>query len=138
MEQLQVIFARNWLPISLLIQIRTLSRWSHVGVIMGNMVLESRGGKGVVLTPINEFKDRYTSTDIGYLPCVSKEKAEQFLTEQLGKEYDLKAIIGAAFNLKIDSSVAYHCSELIAEATGLFNPNYLATISPAILRKLTV
>lgn len=138
MEQLQVIFARNWLPISLLIQIRTLSRWSHVGVVMGNMVLESRGGVGVVLTPINEFKDRYTSTDTGYIPCASKEKAEAFLTEQLGKEYDLKAIIGAAFNLKIDSSVAYHCSELIAEATGLFNPNYLSTISPAILRKLTI
>ena len=138
MEQLQVIFARNWLPLSLAIQIRTLSKWSHVGVVIGDNVIESRGGVGVVITSLNEFKDRYTSTDIGLLPCVSKQVAEDFLYTQVGKKYDLKAIIGAAFNLKIDSSVAYHCSELIAEATGLFNPNYLSTVSPAILRKMTV
>ena len=137
MEHIQVIYARTWKPISLLIQLRTLSKWSHVGMLMGDNVIESRGGVGVVITPLNEFKARYTSTEVGELPCISKEYAEEYVLSRLGQKYDLKAIIGAALNLNFHVSCAYHCSELIAGATGLFNENLLATISPEILRKLT-
>jgi uncharacterized protein YycO len=137
MDYVKVIYGRTWKPLSLLIQLRTLSRWSHVGLIIGDNVIESKGGIGVVITPLQQFKDRYTSTLIGEIPCISKQYAEEYVMSRVGNKYDFKAIIGAALNLNIHKSSAYHCSELIAGATGLFNKELLATVSPETLRKLT-
>ncbi|MDZ7870796.1 MAG: hypothetical protein U5L02_16620 [Rheinheimera sp.] len=59
MEKIQLIFARGHSVGSYAIRLRYQSRWSHVAVIIGDMVHEAMHPAGVVKTPLQEFKDRY-------------------------------------------------------------------------------
>jgi len=59
MEKVQLIFARGHSTGSYAIRLRYQSRWSHVAVIIGDMVHETVHPDGVVKTPLQEFKDRY-------------------------------------------------------------------------------
>ena len=137
MQRIKVIYGRTWKPISLLIQLRTLSHWSHIGVIDGDSVIESVGGQGVVVTQLSDFKRRYTKTATGYIYCIDADAAMHYLRSKIGKRYDAKAVIGFALALGWDDVNAMHCSELVAGATGLFNPARINEVSPAQLRKLT-
>lgn len=73
MNTMKVIFARNNKPISLLIRLVTWSRWSHCAVVDGNFVIEARGGCGVVITPLTEFKKRYTDYAFADMPVIDSE-----------------------------------------------------------------
>lgn len=137
MDRIKVIYGRSFRPISLIIQLRTLSHWSHIGVIDGDSVIESVGGQGVVVTPIELFRRRYKQSIVGYMYCIDKAAAMTYLRSKVGMPYDTKAIIGFALALGWDDLNAMHCSELVAGATGLFNPLRLNEVSPGQLRKLT-
>lgn len=139
MEYIDVIYGRsNWKPISLLIQLRTLSWWSHVGAIIDGRVIEAVGVRGVVVTELSDFIGRYSSTEVKRLPVVSKEYARNFLLSEIGKPYDNRAALGYLLMLGWDDLGARHCSELLSGATQLFNNNKLHTVTPGVLRKLSV
>ena len=137
MQKLTVIYGRSWKPISLLIQLRTLSHWSHVGVIDGDSVIEAVGGQGVVVTPIDEFKKRYRQTVEGQIYCLNRDEAMHYLRSRIGARYDKLAVVGFALALGWDDIEAYHCAELVAGASGIANPYRLNEISPGTLRKFT-
>ena len=138
MEYIEVIYGRsNWKPISLLIQIRTLSHWSHIGGIVNGKVIEAVGGQGVVITSLEDFKARYSSWQIGKLPVISRDYAEKYLLDRVGAPYDTKAVLSFLLALGYDDTEAFHCSELLAGATQFFNKGRLNEIPPSILRKLT-
>ena len=61
METIPVIYARGGKLTSWLIRLFTWSKWSHVAVVTesGRHVIESVGGRGVIYTPIAEFRARY-------------------------------------------------------------------------------
>ena len=58
---IKVIFGKNHLPFSWLIRIFTWSRWSHCGIVVGDMVFEATATKGVVVTPLTNFIERYNN-----------------------------------------------------------------------------
>ena len=139
MEYIDVIYGRsNWKPISLLIQIRTLSHWSHIGAILPDgRIVEAVGGLGVIITTMEAFTARYSDTIIERLPVVSRDEAYRYLKNHIGYVYDTRAAISYLFALGWDVPYAKHCSELIAGCTGYFNPLRLNEITPSILRKLS-
>lgn len=137
MQRIRVIYGRSWKPISLLIQLRTLSHWSHIGVIDGDNVIEAVGGQGVVVTPLRDFKRRYSRTVEGSMYCLDEARALEYLRCRVGARYDKRAVIGFALALGWDDVEAYHCAELVAGCTGLFNPSRINEISPGALRKMT-
>jgi len=137
MESLKIIFARsNWKPVSLLIQAKTFCKWSHCGVVVGNFVIESKMGTGVVVTSLQDFKNRYSSTLELFIPCISREKGFDFLSSCIDLGYDLRGVFFAIFNMTNNNRRKYHCAELVATACGLFNPERASSVSPADLINL--
>lgn len=138
MEYIDVIYGRsNWKPISVLIQIRTLSWWSHIGAIVDGKVIESVGGQGVVTTDLPDFIARYSSVDFKRLPVLDKQYAIDYLKGKVGRPYDKKAALGYLFMLGWDDKDAEHCSELIAGSTQLFNKGKIHKVTPGDLRNLS-
>lgn len=127
------------MPISLAIQLRTGCRWSHVGVVLpdGVTVIEARGLKGVVETPLHEFQARYRETEFREIFCVDHAFALKILNKHLGQRYDNKAFLGIGLGLNWDDENASHCAELVARATMLFNPDYLNQLVPRDLWRLS-
>jgi uncharacterized protein YycO len=132
---MRLIFARSHHPISLAIRAWTRSRFSHVAAIMpcGTMVVEAIGGDGVVLTPMSEFKSRYTYTEEAVLHCENEGAAYSFMLSQLGKPYDWLAIWAYVIPRRWDDPHKWICSELIAVASGRFKPSHTASVTPRLI-----
>jgi hypothetical protein len=98
---LQVIFARSSRSIpSALIRLFTgMARWSHCGVIDGDMVIEATALHGVVATPIEAFKARYSETETVAIECPNPGNGIRFLRDQLGKPYDWFGALGVPFRV---------------------------------------
>lgn len=136
MELLPIIFAKGRKPISYAIRLLTWSRWSHVAVLDGDMVIEAAGGVGVTVTPLNDFLARYTDTEIASIPCDSLERAYGRLHAQVGKPYDLWALFGILFRVgRWSNPDKWFCSELIAHASGLWRSNRNNRVSPEDIYK---
>lgn len=139
-KRLKVIFARNNKPISLLIQLVTWSRWSHVALVLEGEhddIIEARGGFGVVRTSFHEFEQRYTHTEVAYIPCEDSELAIRMIKSQLGKGYDDAAIFGTWFRTGWDNPLKWVCSELIAWSTGLYRPELQSRVTPEDLWRIS-
>lgn len=90
--------------------------WSHGAIHDGNEVIEALIGKGVVRTPIHEFRQRYSRTELVHYDCPDPDKALQFAREQLGKGYDLKRAFCVPWRGRWDEPGAWNCNELIEAA----------------------
>lgn len=134
MQTIKVIFARNNKPISLLIRLVTWSRWSHCAVVDGNFVIEAKGGCGVVITPLTEFKKRYTDYAIADLPVIdSPEAARDRAMNELGKGYDMKSLFGILFRTGWECGDSWFCSEHVAHASGIFRAERVSRITPEMV-----
>lgn len=137
MQTIPVIFGRSFKPISVAIQLRTLCRWSHVGVIMPTGdVVESVGGQGVVITRLSDFKKRYRETMVMNAACLNADLAYAQLNAQIGKRYDDHAFWGVAFATGWDDADAYQCAELTGSSLGFYNVRHLATLVPKDILKV--
>lgn len=133
MQRIPVIFAKTWKPISLIIRLFTWSRWSHCGIITedGKSVIESVGGKGVIVTPLLDFKRRYSKWHIAYVPVQNRRISYQLARAEIGKEYDLKALFAIALRRDWECPDSWFCSELIAHACqGLYRRESVSRITP--------
>lgn len=131
-NKLIVIFGRNHLPFSWLIRVFTWSRWSHCGVVVAGdtHVVEATAKHGVIITPIEEFKERYTDWQIAELPCDDVRLAHQRLKSQLGKKYDFGAIFGILLRTGWNIEDKWFCSELTAYAANTFREDRVGRITP--------
>lgn len=135
MVTVEVIFGRSYLPISLGIQIRTWSKWSHVGLLINGYVYEARGGFGVVKTSLRDFKKRYRETEIRKLDCPNDGVVEA-IKSKLGYSYDRRSFWGIAFGVDLDELCAYQCAELIGKYSGnVFDKKYSSIVPKDIYRK---
>ena len=138
MQTIRVIFARNKKPISLLIRLVTWSRWSHCAYVDGNMVIEAKGGCGVVITPLNVFLSRYTDYAFADLPVIdSPESARDRAMSELGKPYDLKALFGIMLRTGWECSDSWFCSEHLAHTSGIFRAERVSRITPEMIWSVT-
>ena len=92
-------------------------------------MIEASSLKGVIKTPIDEFKSRYRVVKFAKIP-VRNSDSEKFLHDQLGKKYDWLAIISMALRLGIDRSNKWFCSELVGTASGMFRGGRSSRVTP--------
>lgn len=132
MQSVKLIFGKSNTIGSWLIRLSTFSRWSHVGIVTadGNNVIEARAFHGVVVTPIDEFKKRYTSWEIANAPVVDIDQCHTLCRQQIGKKYDWSAIFGFIFRKRIDDTDKWICSELYAYCSGVVRNDRLARFTP--------
>lgn len=130
MEKLPIIFARSNQIGSLAIRLFTWSRFSHVGIIDGEYVIEAVGSKGVIRTPIAYFKARYSYTEEAYFYCDNVEHSLNLARAEIGRGYDWLAIFGHILRRRWDKPNRWVCSELIAYASQRVRPSRISSYSP--------
>lgn len=137
MKTVKVIYGRNNLPFSWAIRLFTWSRWSHCGIIDGTgvNVIEATARRGVIVTPLAEFKRRYKKWSVAELPTIND--AQSLARQEIGKPYDWSAIFGLALRTGWDKPDAWFCSELIAHCVGLFRADRTGRITPEDLWKIS-
>ena len=123
-----VAFSRDYSISSFAIRLFTWSRWHHCGVVTkdGQHVIEASALKGVIKTPIEEFKKRYRVVKFAELPG----DGEEFSISQIGKKYDWLAIISIVLRLGLNRDDKWFCSELVATASGMFRGGRSSRVTP--------
>lgn len=129
-----VIFGRNKSWISRIIRVWTASQWSHIGILDNDNqhVIEAKGPVGVVITPLDEFLQRYDVTERRYLPG-DANKAKR----HLGAPFDHEGIRGIWMRKFTHSPNAWFCSELVAHASAIVPDQYAHYQTPESLYRLT-
>lgn len=98
------------------IKFKTDSRWSHIGLVAGEWVYESIAFKGVVKTPLKEFKQRYRSKwEIIEIHVEDTDSVFTTAKSLLGCGYDYWGVFGLAFRLNLSEDRRYQCGEYLAE-----------------------
>lgn len=137
MNTMTVVFGRSSMIGSVLIRLFTWSRWSHVGIVDGDMVIEAVGFKGVIITPLSEFKARYSSTELASFPCKDNTLALTLAYREVGKGYDWGAIIGHIIRRRYDNPDKWVCSELVAHVSGVVRKDRVSSVSPEDIFKFS-
>jgi hypothetical protein len=125
----KIIFGRNHSPISLAIQLRTKFKYSHVGWLIDDSVIEARGGYGVVETPLVSFKQRYRETEVREIHCPNPD-AIQNSRDQIGKKYDNKSLWGIAIGFDYYDAHSYQCAGFIGKYSGIYDPTITHSLVP--------
>jgi hypothetical protein len=120
MQTVRLIVGKGKNPFSYAIKAVTDSRWSHIGLVAGDYVYESAAFKGVVKTPIAEFKKRYRGDwEIIEVTVVDADRVYTTAKSLLGCGYDYFGVFGLAFRLNLSVDKRYQCAEYIAECLGI-------------------
>ena len=131
MQKIPLIFGRDRFGVgSWAIRLFTWSRWSHVGIIQGENVIEAVAGKGVIITPLSEFKARYSAWEVAHAPVADPEIAYDKALAEVGKGYDYRAIFALIFRQRWDNKDAWICSELYAHVSGIVRHGRMSRFTP--------
>lgn len=135
---MKLIFGASHRPGSLLLQAFTFSRWSHVGMVYGEEVIEARFPR-VRVTTVAEFQAHYPRWEFAALPCKDEAAAETYARSRVGRLYDLGGLLAFPFqNRDWESSSRDFCSELPIRAAAAGGTRYvregsLGRITPGTL-----
>ncbi|AWL12804.1 hypothetical protein HMF8227_02352 [Saliniradius amylolyticus] len=141
MQHIKVIFGTNNLPLSCAIRWFTHSHWSHVAVVLDDrgdgQVIESVFGDGVRKTTYSDFVAKYPRHKMAYFPVQDASRAKILLEMQLGKPYDVTAILSLLFRRQWDKPSRWFCSELVAFASCMFRFRSVRRVTPEDIWKLS-
>jgi hypothetical protein len=120
---------RTRLPLTVTKAMTSGDIWSHCGIVVPDperngelVVVEALMFKGVVKTPIEEWKNRYPFYDFVAIECPRPEAGVKFALDQVGSGYDYLGMIGAPWRTDWDDPHRWYCSELLeacVKAAGL-------------------
>lgn len=132
---IRLIFTRQRTVASALIRAFTWSAWSHVAIVVGDRVIESALGEGVREVSLATLKRTASRFEFLDIPCAQADQVVAAAHTQLGKPYDLSAILGLLSRSDWQVDDAWFCSELIAWAFAqagvpLFRDDHLHRITP--------
>ncbi len=131
MEKVQLIFARGRSVGSYAIRLRYQSRWSHVAVVIGDMVHEAMHPDGVVKTPLQEFKDRYGDGNWEIATAYAEPGWQLRANSLLGLRYDWWGAVGIGFGTrKLDNPDALWCSHHVGIILGTLRTERLNRLAP--------
>jgi uncharacterized protein YycO len=122
-------------PLSWAIRACSWSRWSHVGLIDGDSVVEAVALKGVVRTPLAQRQAEDPRWAISHLPCRDPSVVIAEAVLQIGKPYDYTAVLGLGLHRVWKDDDSWFCSELVAYAfdragSPLFRADSLRRVTP--------
>lgn len=130
MEKITLIFGRSNTLASAAIRLFTWSRWSHVGIVHGDMVIEATARHGVTLTPLLQFRQRYSAWAMADMPVEDRMEAINLALLQVGKPYDWSGIFGIFLRTGWSKPDRWFCSELVAYVSQLFRKDRISRIRP--------
>lgn len=130
--ELTLIFGHGNRWISRAIRSVTDSRWSHVGLVEGDSVIEAAGGHGVRRTSIDAFKRRYQDTEVRKLHG-DLDKVRPLI----GKAFDRSGILGVLFRRPWQDPDKWFCSEIVAHASDVFADDIAHKITPEDLYRVS-
>jgi uncharacterized protein YycO len=138
---MKVLFCTSAKVGAALIRALTWSNWSHVCLIDGDQVIEAVWPK-VRVTPLDEVLAKHSAHAIVRLSCPDPAAAIAAARGQIGKPYDLTALLGLALHRDWQKTDRWFCSELVAwsltQGGGhLFRQEALPRITPQHLWMLT-
>ena len=115
---MRLIFANSNTIGSWLIRKVTFGKWSHVGILdeSNGYVLEASWPRGVVLTPIEKFKEKHSAIKTCSVYIKNEANAFKWAYSQVGKPYDTLGILGIWLHRKWDREDKWWCSEFAAAA----------------------
>lgn len=100
----------------LLIRFFLFSRWNHVAIEIEGVVFEAAARDGVRAVPADQFPVLWRELKTIPVACPDVGEARDFLSCQLGKPYDWRALFALPFRAEWDRSDKWFCSELVAES----------------------
>lgn len=113
---MRLIFARSRSAGSFLIRAFTWSRWSHVGVIDGDTVIDTTFKRGVAVSSLADFIASHSKTEQIDVAVPDEVAAHLWMQMQIGKPYDWTAIVGFVFRRPWGKTNRWFCSELVESA----------------------
>lgn len=131
---MRILFCRSRLPGSVLIRTVTWSQWSHVALVDGNEVIEATW-PAVRVAPLAEVLAKHSDHIIVDLACHVPGDVIKAARSQVGKPYDLTALVGLVMHRDWQESDSWFCSELVAWAfaqggSPLFRQDALHRVTP--------
>lgn len=138
---MRVIFCRSKSISSWLVRVFSWSTWSHVVLVTpSGSCIEARWPRvrEVAMADILEDNDVVVTSD---LPCAHPDLAASWARSQVGKRYDLMAVLGVALHRDWRDDHEWFCSELVAEAfeeggSPLFRPETIQRVTPQMIWEL--
>lgn len=136
-----LLFTTSNHPLSAVIRATTWSRWSHVALVSGDMVIEAAAPGGVTRRPLADALAAARDYELVMLPSHDPQRIIEAAVSQLGKPYDYSAIVGLWLHRDWQDDRRWFCSELVAwsfQQAGepLFRPDTLRRITPQHLYML--
>ena len=114
--KVQLIFSSNLNPFGFLIRLLTLSRWSHVDVIIHGQAVGANFWKGVIEMPLKERKaksDSWAIYEMDVIDFDTVDNVHRTVLSQLGKKYDYLGIFGYLARSDWQDTNRWFCSELV-------------------------
>ena len=132
---MRVLLCTSKLPGAAIIRWLTGSRWSHCALVnsMGYAV-EAKWPR-VRLTHMDSIANSHTKSVVIDIPCSDETAAWAWATAQVGKPYDLTALVGWLSGRDWQEEDSWFCSELVAQAfaqagSPLFRDGTLSRVTP--------
>jgi hypothetical protein len=112
---MKVVFCDSRTPVAFAIRFFTWSDWSHCGLLLpdGNVIDSRMGNGGVTKYSLAEFKKGTYKAELREFPAVP-DSVIGAIEAEIGKPYDLSAIIGIPFRRDWQENDKWFCSELLA------------------------
>jgi uncharacterized protein YycO len=137
----KVAFCRSRTLASWVVRVFSWSSWSHTAILTDDgRVLEAVWPRVREITH-DAFQADNTVVKIVELPCSDPASAVAWARAQVGKRYDLLAVVGFAFHRTWTDTRQWFCSEFVAMAFGeghtpLFRDAAIHRVTPQDLWEL--
>ena len=112
---MQVLFCTSKLPGAAIIRAVTWSKWSHVALIDGDNAIEAAWPR-VRVRPLADVLADHPNYTIADIPCEDPNAVLNAARSQIGKPYDLTALLGLWLHRDWQEDNKWFCSELLAWA----------------------
>lgn len=118
MDQITVVYSRSRSIGGLLIRAASWwEQWTHCGIVTEDYsVIEARAFHGVVETPWDEFRDRYTTLERVRVNCPAPQSGIAWARSRLGSGYDYGALAEIVLRNPMQDGDRYQCAELVESA----------------------
>lgn len=142
---IRIVFTRERSLGSLAIRAFTASRWSHVALVTGaGTIIDATFKHGVAERPWSDFLEKASAYEVVTFAAAKPDDVVNFARTQVGKKYDMLALVGFYFRTGWQDTRSWFCSELIAWAinrghkptfrekcVGRITPQHLWLLAPA-------
>lgn len=131
---MKVLLCTSNLPGAAIIRWLTGSQWSHCALVHGELAIEAAWPR-VRKVPVETIMRQHTKSIVIDIPCKDDTAALYAALSQVGKPYDLTALIGWLSGRDWQETDSWFCSELVAWAfeqagSPLFRDGTMSRVTP--------